>query len=112
MIPLVLSAALAAPVPIDFDGISLERARAMNGRPVVASFLNVAPAYTLLGRTVIGPANRDDGAERSAVLRGKRLDIDEGKRVEVVGVLKVIDHGAAAVNGVIVPAWVELRVEE
>jgi hypothetical protein len=55
---------------------------------------------------------RDDGAERTAVLRGKRLDMDEGKRVNVVGTLKVIDHGAAVVGEVRVPAWVEVRVSE
>ena len=56
--------------------------------------------------------NRDDGAERTAVLREKRLDIDEGQRVEVVGRVWVIDHGPAVMGGVFVPPWVELRVEE
>lgn len=74
--------------------------------------LNVAPTYTLAGRTVIGPANRDDGAERTAVLRGRRLDVKEGERVEVVGRLRVIDHKPAVVGGVFVPAWVEVRVAE
>jgi hypothetical protein len=112
MLPFLLATFAILPQPIDLDGISLERARAMNGKLVRASFLNVAPAYTMLGRTVIGPANREDGAERTAVLRGNRLDVDEGERVNIVGTLKVIDHKPAVVNGVAVTAWVEVRVAE
>jgi hypothetical protein len=64
--------------------------------------------------TVLGAADRDDDAERGAFVRGTRYDLDGwprgGKRVRVVGVLRVIDHPAAVVNGVFVPAGAELRV--
>lgn len=40
-----------------------------------------------------------------------RLDIDTGRRVTVVGVLRVIDHGPHVVNRVLVPACVEIRIE-
>ena len=99
------------PQPIDLDRISLERARAMHGRVVVATFLVAKPTYTWRNRTILGAADRDDGAERTAMLRGKRLDIDEGQRVNVVGTLRVIDHGHATVGGEFVPGWTELRVE-
>ena len=65
----------------------------------------------VLGRTVAGAADKDDNAERCAVLRG-RVRVDEGKRLTVVGVLRVIDHGPYAVGGVPVPAWAEVRIEQ
>ncbi|MCE9560680.1 MAG: hypothetical protein K8U57_01370 [Planctomycetes bacterium] len=92
--------------------MSLERARTLNGKPVTVSFLVAKPAYTLLGRTMVGAADRDDDVERGAVLLGKRLDVKEGERVVVRGVLRVIHHRSDVVNGVIVPAWVEVRVTE
>jgi hypothetical protein len=73
----------ATPEPVNLDALNLERARATHGL-VVASFLNAAPAHTVLGRTVIGPATCDDGAGRTAVLRDGR-DADVGRRAELVG---------------------------
>jgi len=112
-----LIAAALVPTPIDLDGISIERASALHGRVVVASFVVAKPSYTWPDRkggtiTVIGAADKDDGAERGAVLKGKRLDVEEGKRVVLVGVLRVIRHVAAVVGGVVVPAWTEIRVEQ
>ncbi len=40
-----------------------------------------------------------------------RLNLREGERVKVLGVLRVLDHKADTVNGVLVEAWVEIRVE-
>jgi hypothetical protein len=74
----------------------------MDGRRVVASFRIAKPAGVLLGRTVVGAAERDDNAERTAVLMGKRLDLDVGRRVAVMGVLRVIDHKPDVVGGVLV----------
>ena len=62
------------------------------------------------GAGVLGAADRDDGAERGAMVRGRRFDLDGGKRVLVLGVLEVRDHPAAWVNNVLVGAWVEIRV--
>jgi len=59
-----------------------------------------------------GPADRDDDVERGAVLLGKRLDVKEGERLVVRGTLRVIHHKGDVVNGVIVPAWFEVRVTE
>jgi hypothetical protein len=98
--------------PVDLDAVVIERARSMGRRLVVASFVNGAPPWTLAGRTVIGPANRDDGAERIAILRGNRLDIDTGDLITFVGVIRVIDHPPAFVGAALVPAWTEVRVEE
>lgn len=116
MIIAVLLALTLCPAPLSLDGISVERARSLHGRLVVTTFLTAKPGYTWRdGRsgvtTVVGAADRDDEAERGVVLRGNRLDIGIGKRVTVVGVLRVIDHGPYAVGGVIVPPWVEMRVE-
>ena len=97
---MLLSLALAAlPQPIDLDGLSLERARHLHGRFVVASFTIAKPLDTYPGLTSIGAADRDDGAERGAILRGRRFDVREGQRLNVVG-------------AVFVPPWVELHVEE
>jgi hypothetical protein len=100
------------PQPIDLDALTLDHARRLSGRLVAATFLNAAPPYTLVGRTVVGPADREDGAVRTAVFRDRRLDVEEGRRVGVVGVLRVIDHAPCLVGTVFVPGWVELRVEE
>ena len=87
-------------------------ARHLSGRVAAATFLNTALPYTLAGRTVVGPADREDRAVRTAVLRGRRLDIELGRRVGVVGVLRVIDHAPCFVGTVFVPGWGEVRVEE
>jgi hypothetical protein len=79
---------------------------------VIASFIVAKPAYTLRWFTMIGAADRDDGAECGAALVGKRLDVEEGKRLTALGKLRVIDHKADTVNGVIVPGLVEIRVAE
>jgi hypothetical protein len=99
---------------IDLDSISRDRARHLSGR-VVASFLSVKHTDyhpDRLGRpwTILGAADRDDDAERRAHVRGRRFDLDGGKRVTVAGVLRVIGHPATVLNGVRVGEWVELRV--
>jgi hypothetical protein len=82
----------------------------LDSRRVVAVFRVAKPADVLLGRTVVGAADRDDGAERTAVLWGKRLDLDVGQRVAVAGVLHVIDHNPDLVGGAFVAGWREVRV--
>ena len=100
------------PAPVPLDSISVERARMWDGMLVMADFLVAKPSYTLLGATVVGAMDRGDGIERTAVLRGNRLDVDMGKRAAVVGYLVVIDHPATFVGGVLVPGWTEIRVEQ
>jgi hypothetical protein len=75
------------------------------------------PAYTWpvndTLRTIVGPPDRGDNAEWSVAFKGDRVaDLDDGTEVRVKGVLRVIHHDAAVVNGVPVPAWVEIRVTE
>ncbi len=98
--------------PISLDGLSLDRARTLNGQMLTVSFVVAKPLYTFLGRTMVGAADRDDGAERGAVLLGRRLDVKEGERLTVCGKLRVIEHRGDVVAGVIVPGWVEVRVVE
>jgi hypothetical protein len=81
----------------------------LHGHLVAATFLIDKPSYTLRGRTILGAADRDDGVERGAVMKGNWLKL-EG-RVTVIGVLRAIDHPPAFVNQVFVPAWVEMRVD-
>ena len=107
---LALAAHLAP--PLDLDAIDLQRARALSGRLVVASFIVAKPLDAYPRLTSVGAADRDDGAERGAILRGRRLDVKEGQRLNVVGRFRVIDHKAAVVGTVFVPAWVEVRVSE
>jgi len=114
-----LHAFAALPQPIDLGSIDLERARTLSGRLDVASFVNGSPSHPWKNVTAVGPENREDGpadredgAVRTAVLRGRRLDVEEGRRVGVVGVLRVIDHAPCFVGPVFVPGWVEVRVEE
>src|SRR5438552_2247673 len=59
--------------PLSLDSITIERVRALDGGLVAATFLVAKPNYTLMGFTMIGAADRDDDAERAAVLRGNRL---------------------------------------
>ena len=64
-------------------------------------------------RTVVGSADRGDGAEWSVFLKGNRLyDADDGAKLKVTGRLRVIKHPAAVVNGVRVDTWTEVRVTE
>ena len=111
--------ALAHPAPpparIDLHTITPNAARVHHGKPVVATLTATGEGYThrLRGKlvTVLGVAGREDDAA-GVLLKGNRLDIREGDVLEVRGVLKVIDHEAATVEGVIVPAWSEVVVEE
>jgi hypothetical protein len=65
-----------------------------------------------LGSTVIGTTKPPDGIERTAILKGKRLDVKEGRRVTVTGMLRVIDHPAWRIGLEVVVPWTEIRVEE
>ena len=62
--------------------------------------------------TTVGPDDQGDDVERNVYLKGKRYDVDVGDTITVRGTLRVIRHDAATVNGVLVPEWVEIRVDE
>lgn len=98
--------------PIDLGALSPERARVLDGKAVTASLLVQKPPYTLLGRTVVGAADRDDSVERGAVLLGRRFDVKEGSRLVVRGTLRAMYHEPDTVTGTAVPGWWEVRVEE
>ena len=99
--------------PYHLDRLAVADARGLNGTAVVV-WLEVGKplAFTHDGRTLIGIDDQADGVERGVVLRRERDNIDVGDRLTVGGVLRVLDHAAATVNGVEVPAWVEVRVEQ
>jgi hypothetical protein len=60
---------------------------------------------------MVGGEEKDDGIERAVRLRGEFHDTDPGDAVTAEGVLRVIEHDEATVNGVKIPGWVEIRVE-
>ena len=99
------------PQPVALSTLRLDRARELQGQFVLARFVIAKPHFTLKNRTVIGAADRTDGIERTAVVRGIRRDLDTGRRVSVPGILRVLDHETATVNGVSVPTWTEIRVQ-
>ena len=103
-----------APPAVAFDRLTLSDAAALNGAEVAITFTVGRPVYTWPRplRTVCGPDEIDD-QERTAVLRGQRMtELREGMRVRAVGVVRVIHHEAAVVNGVVVPKWDEIRFDE
>lgn len=118
--PLFLSLLIGQPVPppaVAFDRLTVADARKLNGAEVVITFSPGCPAYTweVSGalRTFTGPVELDDGLVRGVMLRGNQLGrLRDGKRMKAVGTVRVIHHKEAAVNGVLVPAWDEVRFEE
>lgn len=107
---LTLSLLALSPLPIDLDGISPDRARSLAARVVVASLVASEP-YTLRGTTVVGSVSSTDEVIRGAVMAGRQFDVTVGKRLRVVGVLRVIDNPASVVNGRVVAGWLEVRVD-
>jgi hypothetical protein len=112
----MLAAALliiATPIqPIYLDDLRIRRARSVDGERILVSLLVGKPPYTWNGSTIIGTDDSADGVERTAILKGNRLDLKEGRRVTVNGVLRVLDHLAQEIGTLIVPHWTDVRVEE
>jgi hypothetical protein len=81
---------LPPPPPIPFDNLSLNRARILDGKHVLVSLLVAKPPYPWKGSTIVD-VDDGDGIERTAVLVGKRLDL-EVKRIVVAGTLRAIEH--------------------
>jgi hypothetical protein len=101
----------AMPEPIYLETLSIQRARFLDGQRATVSLMIGKPPYTWQGSTIIGTDDTPDGIERTAVLKGWRLDaVREGKRVTVSGVLRVVDHPARRIGREIVPPWTEIRV--
>ncbi|WP_439628198.1 hypothetical protein [Gemmata sp.] len=112
MLAIVLAVAALVVRPLDLGSLSIDRARTLDGHRVAVALLVAKPVCTLNGFTVVGAADRDDGAERVAVLVGRRLDVKEGARLVVASRVRVIRHRGDVVNGQAVPAWDEVRVSE
>ncbi|AMV29308.1 hypothetical protein VT84_33240 [Gemmata sp. SH-PL17] len=101
----------ADPLPLSLDTISVERARMLDGKQVTVTMFVAKPIDQSPDCTIVGAVDLPDGIERGAHLNGHRYDL-EGTRITVTGKLWVIDHPGAFVEGVLVPAWTEIRVEE
>ncbi|MCE9567331.1 MAG: hypothetical protein K8U57_35465 [Planctomycetes bacterium] len=92
-LPILLAVCAADLRPLDLGGMTLDRARILDGKPVTVSFIVGRPTYTLLGRTRVGAADRNDDVERGAVLLGKRFDVKEGERVVVLRATSDLPQG-------------------
>lgn len=112
LIPILFAVIALDLRPLDLGGMSIERARTLDGKPVTVSFIVGKPEYTLLGRTRVGAADRDDEVERGAVLIGRRLDVKGGERLVVRGRLQTLYHDPSFVGGVTVSGWWEVRIQE
>jgi hypothetical protein len=64
------------------------------------------------GYTVAGAYEKHDGVSRTVILRGEHHDIDPGDKLTIACPLRAIRHKEAVVNGVTVPGWTEIRVEQ
>jgi hypothetical protein len=98
--------------PIDLYAMTLEQARRLHGYRVEVVLEAGCPVDVGDGYTMVGGYEKEDGIERAVRLRGEFHDIEPGDVVTTEGVLRVIEHKEATVNGVKVPAWVEIRVEQ
>src|SRR5438105_2403819 len=117
MLSLLLSIALVTDrgdlaAPLDLYELTVEQARKLHSCRVEV-FLEVGcPVDVGDGFTVAGAYERNDGVERNVYLKGEHHDIAAGDKLTVSGTLLVIRHKEATVNGVRVPAWTEIRVEQ
>jgi hypothetical protein len=97
--------------------LKLKDAERLGGAAVMVRFTVAAPAYTWSEgkkvRTIVGPADRNNGAEWSVVLKGNRLhDTDDGAKLTVTGRLKVIRHPPATAGTRTFNGFTEVRIEE
>jgi hypothetical protein len=99
------------PRPLALDNLGLDRARTLDGKRVLVSFLVGKPPYSWRGSTLVGTDDKPDGVERTAILVGRRLDVED-KRILVAGRLRVIEHPARQIGQELVLPWTEIRVEE
>jgi hypothetical protein len=98
--------------PIDLYATTLDQARRLDGYRVEVFLEAGCPPDVGNGYTMVGGYEKEDGIERAIRLRGERHDIDPGGVVTAEGVLRVVEHDEATVNGVLVPGWAEIRVEQ
>jgi hypothetical protein len=98
--------------PIDLYELTVEEAWRLAGKRVEV-FLEVGcPVDVGDGYTDVAAYERPDGVERHVYLVGEHHDIGAGDRLTAVGVLRVVEHAEVVVNGVTVPGWTEIRVEQ
>src|SRR5262245_50299650 len=64
------------------------------------------------GYTDAAAYDRDDGVERHVYLVREHHDLGAGDVLIVSGTLRVVRHRDATVNGVLVPGWTGIRVEQ
>lgn len=92
---------------VPLDTIPLERAKVYHGQLVRCTFPVTCPPDTHGNVTVVGTGW--NAVERGAHLP-KDLLVDKGDEVTAVGILEVIRHKAAFVNGQLIPPFEENRL--
>jgi hypothetical protein len=69
------------------------------------------PTFAYKGITLAGPTESPDQIERVVSLKGERFDVREGETLTFTGAMRLLSHPRARVNGAVIPAWWENRVE-
>jgi hypothetical protein len=117
MLSLLLFAALATDrgdlaAPLDLYEMSVEQAQKLHGCRIEVFLELGCPVDVGGGFTVAGAYERSDGVERSVYLKGEHHDLAAGDKLSASGTLLVIRHKGAIVNGIKVPGWTEIRIEQ
>src|SRR5262245_61936433 len=98
--------------PLDLYELSVEDALKLHGSRVEVFLELGCPVDVGDGYTDAAAYDRDDGVERHVYLVGEHHDLGAGDVLTVSGTLRVVRHRDATVNGVFVPGWTEIRVEQ
>jgi hypothetical protein len=98
--------------PLDLYELTVADAQKLHGQRVEVFVEVGSPVDVGDGFTVAAAYERPDRVERHVYLTGERHGIAVGDVLIVSGTLRVIRHADATVNGVFVPGWTEIRVEE
>jgi hypothetical protein len=101
--------------PVDLYALTLNEVRLVAGHRVEAFLEVVCPVDAVDavdGFTVVAAYERPDRVERHVYLEGEHRGIQVGDKLTAEGVLRVIELRGATVNGVLVPGWAEIRIEQ
>lgn len=98
-------------LPIFFNDLEPIQADELKGKKITVRLQIGSPSFTWKGRTITGAGEQPDGISRTVTLKGRR-DLEPGDVITVTGFVRIILHPRSQVNGVIIPAWTELRLDE
>jgi hypothetical protein len=103
-------------VVVNIATVPLKDAERLDGKRVVTTFRIGAPPFTwgAGANLVTVTAPKYAGSEeRTVILKGDRLDdADLGKKLTVVGTIRVVRHPDSTINGKTFSGFTEIRIEE